>query len=281
MPGVDATMNDPRDVIRNIVPGEDGVWRPPGTSAVSYSEGGHDTCFGLEDGSFWFRHRNRCIAAVVSRFPPPHGLPVLDVGGGNGYVAKMLHANGHRTILVEPGDSGIRNARARGLPELVQASTDDLDIVPGSIGAIGVFDVVEHIPDDEAALRSFHRILAPGGRLYATVPAHAWLWSSADEHAGHKRRYTKPGIDELLARCGFEPSFVSYYFWPLPLPLLAKRVLVERFAGARDNKRRANAEHARPSRWIDPLLAWEVRRLANGRAIPMGASCIVAATKPQ
>ena len=276
----DRSMNDPRDVIRNVVPGEDGIWRTPGNSAVSYPEGGHDTCFGVEDTSFWFAHRNRCIAAVASRFPPPPGLPVVDVGGGNGYVARMLHGMGHRTILVEPGESGVRNARARGLPELVQASTDDLDFVPGSVGAIGLFDVVEHIPDDAAAIRSFHRLLAPQGRIYATVPAHAWLWSSADDHAGHQRRYTKRGIANLFSECGFEPAFVSYYFWPLPAPMLAKRVLLERMVGKRNQAVRAKSEHGAAGRWIDRLLSWEESRLRQGSTIPMGASCIVVATKP-
>lgn len=275
-----ASMNDPRDVIRNVALAADGVWRPPGKSTVSYPEEGHDTCFGLEDGSFWFAHRNRCIAAVVSRHKPPHGLPIVDVGGGNGYVARMLHENGHRTILVEPGDSGVRNARARGLPELVQASTDDLDILPGSVGGIGLFDVLEHIPDDAAALRAFHRMLAPGGRIYATVPAHAWLWSSADEHAGHQRRYTKQGLRDLFERCGFDASFVSYYFWPLPLPMLAKRVLTERISRRRDHSRRAASEHAGRHPLLDKLLGWEERRLRGGRTIPVGASCILAATKP-
>lgn len=279
MPRDDSSMNDPRDVIRNIVPSKDGIWRTPGNSAVSYPEGGHDTCFGVEDTSFWFAHRNRCIAAVVSRFPPPPGLPIVDVGGGNGYVAKMLHGLGHRTILVEPGDSGVRNARGRGLPELVQASTEDLDFVPESVGAIGLFDVVEHIPDDVAAIRSFHRLLAPQGRIYATVPAHAWLWSSADDHAGHQRRYTKRSISELFLDCGFTPDFASYYFWPLPAPMLLKRVFLERLAGTRDNAARAKSEHGAASRWADRMLSWEESRLRQGRTIPVGASCIVAATK--
>ncbi len=276
----DISTNDPRDVIRNVALAADGVWRPTGKSTVSYPEEGHDTRFGLEEGSFWFAHRNRCIAAVVSRYEPPHGLPILDVGGGNGFVARMLHGMGYRTILVEPGDSGIRNARARGLPGLVQASTDDLDILPGSVGAIGLFDVIEHIPDDAAALRAFHRMLAPGGRVYVTVPAHAWLWSSADDHAGHQRRYTKPGIRDLFTRCGYDVDFASYYFWPLPLPMLAGRVLAEMISRRRDHSGRATSEHAGKHPWLDKLLAREEARLRRGRSIPMGASCIVAATKP-
>ena len=72
-----------QQAIRNIALGDDGVWRPPGNSAVSYPDEGHDSCHGVEDDSFWFAHRNRCIAAMVENFPPPPGLAFADVGGGN------------------------------------------------------------------------------------------------------------------------------------------------------------------------------------------------------
>jgi hypothetical protein len=61
--------------------------------------------------------------------------------------------------------------------------------------------------------------------------------------------------------------------------MLVKRVLLERIAGRRDNAGRAKSEHGAPGAWIDRLLSWEAARLRRGRTIPMGASCIVAATK--
>jgi SAM-dependent methyltransferase len=271
---------DPSEFITNISQGPDGVWRPNGVSAVSYPAHGHDDCMGVEDSSFWFLHRNRCIAAVVERHPPQQGRPFADVGGGNGFVARMLHDLGYRMLLIEPGETGIRNARGRGLPGLVNAATDDLDIVQESLGAVGLFDVIEHIPDDEAALRSFLPLLAPGGMVYATVPAHRWLWTSIDEEAGHQRRYTRDGLVGLFERCGFDVALASYIFFPLPLPMFAMRVLRERIVGKKNKSMRINTEHRPEGGLLQALLSREIGRLRDGHVIPHGASCIIAAKKP-
>jgi SAM-dependent methyltransferase len=271
----------PAQCIRNIALGADGIWRPPGHSAVSYPDEGHDSCHGVEDGSFWFRHRNRCIAALVGNFQPPPALPFADIGGGNGFVSQMLSGLGLRTVLIEPGESGIRHARERGLAELVQASIVDLDVIPASLGAIGLFDVVEHIEQDADALRSLRPMLADGGRIYATVPAHAWLWSSVDVDAGHFRRYTSGQLRRLFESAGFTVDFCSYYFWPLPPAMWLMRTLPERLgARARPQRQaRVKSEHGHESRWLQRSLAWEESMLRNGRRVPFGASLILAASR--
>ena len=103
--------HDPRDVIRNIAPGEDGIWRTPGIPLSIILKQANTPASGVEDVLFWFAHRNRCIAAVVTDFATRGLCPIVDVGGGNGYVAKMLHEVLARTILVEPA-IGVRKARA-------------------------------------------------------------------------------------------------------------------------------------------------------------------------
>lgn len=279
-------MTDPRlpvdSFIRNVSLGEDGVWRPGSRSGVSYPSEGHSSCHGVEDGSFWFAHRNRCIEAVIHRFPPDRNLPFVDVGGGNGYVASMIQRSGYRTILIEPGADGVANAKGRGVPELVQASTADLEITPGAFGAIGLFDVVEHIEDAAATLRSLRHSLAAGGRIYATVPAHAWLWSSVDVHAGHFRRHTVDSLATLFGDSGFHVDFCSYYFWPLPPVMYLSRTLPEVIGlrrTAAPRHRRVGREHRR-GRFIDRLLSPEVAAFKEGRRMPFGASCILAATNP-
>jgi len=265
--------------VRNVSLDADGVWRPPTHSAVSYPDEGHDSCQGVEDHSFWFRHRNRCLAALVDRFPAPAGLPFADIGGGNGYVSQMLSGLGIRTLLIEPGESGIRHARERGLRDLVQASIVDLDVVPASLGAIGLFDVLEHIEHDVPALRELGPMLAGGGRIYATVPAHAWLWTSVDVDAGHFRRYSAGHLRSVFEAAGFHVEFCSYYFWPLPPAMWLLRALPEclglRASPAR--RTRVASEHGHDSPLLQRLLGWEEGRLRRGRPVPFGASLILAA----
>ena len=59
-----------------------GIWYASKTDKVSYPAEGNEQCFGIEDNSFWFRHRNSCILELVKRFPPPGKGPIFDVGGG-------------------------------------------------------------------------------------------------------------------------------------------------------------------------------------------------------
>lgn len=268
---------DPRSFISNIDRGGDGVWRTNVQSSVSYPAEGHDACHGVEDGSFWFAHRNRCIAATLRRHPPFPGMPFVDVGGGNGFVGEMIKRMGHDVVLVEPGTAGIVNASHRGIDTLVQASLIDLDVRPGSLGGIGLFDVIEHIEDDSNALRTMHDMLAEEGRVYATVPAHRWLWSSVDVEAGHFRRYTVRGLRRLFHDSGFEVDFCSYYFWALPAPMFVFRTLPELLhlrRRPRQRQKRVHSEHRGDSA-LDVLLAMECARLEKGKTVPVGASCLI------
>src|SRR5690606_21548140 len=122
------------------------------------------------------------------------GGPIFDIGGGNGFVARGLAAAGFPAVVIEPGPTGARNAQARGLSPVVCAALDDAGFLPGSVPAAGLFDVLEHIEDDLGAMATLSALLPPGGRVYLTVPAYQWLWSSEDELGGHHRRYTRASL---------------------------------------------------------------------------------------
>lgn len=185
------------------------IWRSQQTSAVAYPEGDHATCFALEDESFWFRHRNACIIAAVKRHAPA-GL-VLDVGGGNGFVSRGLLNAGVPVVLLEPGPLGALNARrARQIPDVICATLDDAAFLTGSIPSAGLFDVLEHIEDDHAAVAQLHRVVQPGGYLFVTVPAYEWLWSTSDVAALHFRRYSPRTLQRVL-----EPAFEIVYLTAL------------------------------------------------------------------
>lgn len=181
---------------------EDGIWYSPDTQPISYPSDGNDACFALEDSSFWFAHRNDCIVAAASKFPPPVGGTIVDVGGGNGFVARGLLRAGFEVVLLEPGAAGAHNARKRGVQHIVCATTETARIKNDSIPAVGLFDVIEHIENDGAFLRSLRSKVRRGGYLYATVPAFNALWAKDDEEAGHFRRYSRSSISRTNRRRG-------------------------------------------------------------------------------
>ena len=93
----------------------------------------------------------------------------------------------------------------------------------GSASVVCLLDVIEHLSDPQPALREAHRLLAPGGRLLVTVPAHPSLWSVTDEALGHARRYSRAMLRKELEGTGFRPILLSHVFSWLYLPVWAKR----------------------------------------------------------
>ena len=254
-------------------------WALQGKTEISYPRGGHASIADIEESSFWFKHRNAVIAAVVRRFPPPG--PVFDIGGGNGYVSLGLCRAGFDCLVIEPGPIGAHNALGRGLA-VVQAPFQDLMIADASIPAAGLFDVLEHIQDDRGALTNLHRVLQPGGRLYIAVPAYNFLWSGEDDHAGHFRRYTLNLLRQRLVEAGFTVDYGTYFFLILLLPVFLLRALPAKFGISIVND--PGQDHAAPVGFVSRLLkrsfAWERRRIEAGKTFPLGASCLVVARKP-
>ena len=259
-----------------------GIWTHAQRRELSYPESGHGQYFLLEDASFWFAHRNRCILAAMQRFPP--GGQVLDVGGGNGYVAKGMIEAGYSAALLEPGPVGAYNGKTqRGISEVFCTTLEDSGFPPESINAIGCFDVIEHIADDSALLAQFQEILRPGGLIYGTVPGYPWLWSSSDVSAGHFRRYTKAALRKLL-----EPKLEVLYFTPffsaLILPVLLTKTLPYKL-GLGGNVISLQSEHGvggastMAARILTGLLTREIKIISAGKSLTMGTSCLFVARK--
>lgn len=259
-----------------------GIWRANAGAHISYPADHNAACFLIENNSFWFNHRNRCITAAVRRFPPK-GF-ILDVGGGNGYVARGLMDAGYETALLEPGADGAVNAKQqRQLPTVINATLAEARIRAASIPNIGLFDVLEHIEDDGAFVGQMFDLMRPGGLLYLTVPSFNWLWSMSDVDAMHYRRYTKRSLGEVLAG-RFDVLYSTYLFQRLVPVSLLMRALPYAVGLARPKPASAyNADHAAGSKrmadTLNRLLESEVSRIAAGNALSIGSSLLVVARR--
>jgi SAM-dependent methyltransferase len=278
---VDRVVIDPREFADDLVEVAEGVWASRTSRDVSYPAMGHNRTLAVEDESFWYAHRNRCVLAVVRRFPPSG--PIFDVGGGNGVVAAALVAAGIDAVLVEPGDDGAANARRRGLRPVVHSTLEDAGFRPCSLPAAGLFDVVEHMADDRGFLREVAGLVQPGGRLYITVPAHRWLWSVDDDIAGHHRRYTKRSMRRLLEDVGVRPEYLTYTFGWLAPAVFAFRTVPSRLGRRRQvTVERRQREHSLPrgraGSVAGELLRREAELIERGRALAVGASVLAVAT---
>ncbi len=100
------------------------------------------------------------------------------------------------------------------------------ELEPESFDLITAFDVLEHIVDDEAAVRDLTRALRPGGSLVVHVPRDAWTTRGgqvhrvADEDAwkineGHVRQgYSPEGMKELLEGAGLHVKDMQLWVGP-------------------------------------------------------------------
>lgn len=273
-------MQDLSPLAPGLTRAPDGTWHAKTQSAVDYPDEGNAFCFAVEDSSFWFQHRNNVIVDVIRRFPP--GAFIADIGGGNGFVSLGLQRAGFDTIVIEPGLQGARNARSRGLDPVVCATLQDAAFVPGALPAAGMFDVLEHIPDDVAVLNLLHRLVSPAGRVYFTVPSFELLWSSEDQLAGHHRRYTIERLGARLKDAGFTPEFATYFFAPLPLPILVFRSVPTWLGWRKTLEPDRVASELRPSenlavRALRAVLAKERALIQRGWRIPIGSTCLMVA----
>ena len=117
-------------------------------------------------------------------------------------------------------------------------------------------EVLEHIPDDAAALAELVRVLQPGGTIAVTVPT--WLpeqvcWALTDEYhapsspAATSASTPSPSCARSCAAAGLAPGARP------PRPRAALAVLVAEVRGRPDQRR--------PSRWCSAyhrLLVWDI-----------------------
>jgi SAM-dependent methyltransferase len=111
----------------------------------------------------------------------------------------------------------------QGLPDLERQAFD----------VVGLFDVIEHLDDPLQSIADALVFLKPGGRVVGTVPALMALWSSIDEHAGHKTRYSAESLRSLLARLSGATVLEIVPFFRSLVPLVwVQRRLVGTSSGA-------------------------------------------------
>ncbi len=154
--------------------------------------------------------------------------PVLEIGAGRGTFTPFLAASGAVTAI-EPSDR-----LAKLLVETV-ASQPHVSVVVGELsdvpaaadhGSAVMFNVLEHIEDDGAALRQTFERLRPGACLALWVPAFPMLYSNFDRRVGHHRRYRLRGLKSLVRDSGYiverahYANAVGWFSWLLFCRLL-------------------------------------------------------------
>jgi SAM-dependent methyltransferase len=234
----------------------------------------------LEPGNFWFESRNQLLIWAIRRYFPS-AKSFMEIGCGTGFVLSGLKRQIPELVLSgsDVYFQGLEYAQAR-VPGSTLFQMDARSIpFENEFDVIGAFDILEHIVEDNVAIGQMYQAAKPGGGILLTVPQHKFLWSAADVHAYHKRRYTRKGLIEKVKSVGFEivrvTSFVSLLF---PLMFLARR------------------KRPKPPGECDPLADLKIKKSLNillrkllsferfvielGFSFPVGGSLLLIGRKP-
>jgi SAM-dependent methyltransferase len=147
---------------------------------------------------------------------------ILEIGSGIGNVSEFFLKDGANITLsdVRPGYCEILKNRFKEYDCLKGVHLLDLvhpDFLKMHSGLLGRFDsvfamnVVEHIEEDELALRNLHALLKPGGRIIILVPTGNWLYNGLDVSLKHFRRYAEKDMLRKLHSAGFSTERTWYF----------------------------------------------------------------------
>ena len=221
--------------------------------------------------------------------PPRQSLTYLPGTGYSKWDAETVtfSASWSAPVLPAPWSAWTCTAKA----STMRAAGQPVPLVQGDVRkspfgktfqVIGIFDVLEHIPDDNRILVDLWELLENGGTLLLTVPANPSLWSYFDELAGHCRRYEAGGLRSKLEKAGFAIEYLTPFMASLsPLMWLSRAFRAKKAANA-DAKALLEQE-LRVVPVLNEILAWalswETRWLAKRRQLPFGSSLLAVARK--
>jgi SAM-dependent methyltransferase len=202
------------------------------------------------------------------------GAAVVALDAGADEVAKVRDTFG---AMVDAGELD-HHARAGA----VRGDALHLPFAEGTFDRVIASEVLEHIPDDVAAMSELARVLRPGGTMAVTVPRcgpEFVNWVLSDEYhdvpGGHVRIYRRSTLRSRLSSTGLEPVG-SHHAHGLHAPYWWLRCLV----GPTNDAHPAVAAYHRVLVW-DIVKAPRPTRMADRVLSPLiGKSLVVYLHKP-
>lgn len=198
-------------------------------------------------------------------------LTIVDVGAGSGFFALELEKHYDTAIakvyLVDIGYSEAEMAATQG------QKIEKVLAIPPVIenGLVLLMDVLEHLPDDLAMLKSIKQAcVGEDNHFFITVPAFRSLWSGHDVFLGHYRRYRIPMLREVLEKARFR-QIKNYYLYGSLFPLIWA---VRRLNSLRQKEAASNMQPSNPlvNRVLLGLTSAEMKLTASNKLF--GVTCV-------
>jgi SAM-dependent methyltransferase len=173
---------------------------------------------------FWVRRRfdvlQRLAGGLISG-----AREMAEIGCGNGLLQRQIEeAYGREVTGFDLNEFALRQNLSRVSKVCCYDIYQEDAALRERFDLIFLFDVLEHMTDEDRFFKALMFHLGPGGKVVVNVPAGNWAYSAYDEAAGHVRRYSIATLRAAAGRNDLEVTNWSY--WGLPLvPALALRKL--------------------------------------------------------
>lgn len=235
----------------------------------------------LETDHWYYSGKRTFVRQWIERVrrPQPTDL-LLDCGAGTGLFAQEMERL-CRVMVLDDHEEALRLLRQRFRPDqILSLAGDQVPLPDASLEYVTALDVLEHVPDDVAVVRGFHRLLKPGGLAVVTVPASMALWSDWDVALHHFRRYSRPQLRALFPASDWEVVHANYTN-VLVYPAVWG---VRKWRALRGPDRRSSgttrSEDRIPARPVNALLRAQFVQLAHWPVpFPFGVSLVLVARR--
>ena len=167
------------------------------------------------------------FAARMSQWIPNHSARIVDIGCANGGLLVALRQLGYSNLLgVDPSAACITELRSRGIQGLI-ATLDSLPPNLGTVDAIVLSHVLEHVLDLEKSGRTLRRLLCSDGRIVAEIPdatryVDALVAPFQEFNTEHINHFSPRSLGRYLGTIGLRPEHEYQTFIPtatLPYPV--------------------------------------------------------------
>ncbi len=172
---------------------------------------------------WWFVVRRKLLKTILCSLNLQRESLTMDIGCGVGSNLSLLKAIGLKAMGCDRSFDNLLLAKNKFFLPFINGDLENLPIRSSSVELVVATDVLEHLEDDIAGVRELCRILRRNGHLIVTVPAFQSLWGTQDIVTGHKKRYSKRGISNVLKQNGFQIMRSSYFNFFLFFPILFAR----------------------------------------------------------
>ena len=228
----------------------------------------------VDTNHFWIRNRLQVFLKLAS--PLAVNARYGEIGCGTGFFQHQLERNAG--IFAEGFDLNL-DALKRNIsrsPLFVYNVFDQCPSLKSTYDGLFLFDVLEHLDNDQDFVKACLHHLKPGGLIYINVPSREELRSKYDTLVGHVRRYSLSDLVSLVASCGL--AVEKHTYWGMPLyPLLVCRKILMR---STPDNRVLQSGMKPPSRFVNKVLALLSRLEPIPQAV-IGTSVMLIARKPR